>query len=127
MYVVYILNHLAHSQLNGQTPIYAAFGTTPDISALLLFYFYQRVLYHQKNTPFPGSKELSGRFVGIAENVGDALMTPRKYLLGVLFDLLKILLTPTCVYLRQLTHQLMGRRRNLLLHQVMVSYRFSIR
>ena len=73
MYVVYILNHLAHSQLNGQTPIYAAFGTTPDISALLLFFFYQRVLYHQKNTPFPGSKELSGRFVGIAENVGDAL------------------------------------------------------
>ena len=73
VYVVYILNRFAHATLNGQTPMYVGFGTTPDISALLLFYFYQRILYLDPGNSFPDSKEKCGRFVGIAENVGDAL------------------------------------------------------
>ena len=45
VYGVYILNQIAHATLNGQTLMYVGFGTTPDISALMLFYFYQCILY----------------------------------------------------------------------------------
>jgi hypothetical protein len=49
------------------------FGITPDISALLLFTFYQKNYYLDAEIPFPNSKEKARRFVGIAENVGDAM------------------------------------------------------
>ena len=52
----------------------ACFGITPDISPLLTFTFYQRVYFLDTEIPFPDSKERVGRFIGIAENVGD-LMT----------------------------------------------------
>jgi hypothetical protein len=73
-YCCFILNHLSHTRLNGCCPFEAAFGVTPDISALLNFIWYQHVLYLDP-TPqgFPAPKEKSGRFVGIAENIGDAL------------------------------------------------------
>ena len=51
----------------------AAFGSTPDISNLLVFTWYQPVLYHVHNAKFLNSRELAGRFVGIAENMGDTL------------------------------------------------------
>jgi hypothetical protein len=51
-------------------PMYVGFGTTRDISALLLFYFYQRILYLDPGNSFPDSKEKCGCFVGIAETVG---------------------------------------------------------
>jgi hypothetical protein len=72
-YVIYILNRLENATLNEQTPIYVGFGTTPDIIALLLFNFSQHILFHENGASFPNSKENSGRFVGIAENFGDAL------------------------------------------------------
>lgn len=48
-------------------------GETPDISALLQYYFYQPVLYLDKAQTFPKSKERSGWWVGVAENTRDAL------------------------------------------------------
>ena len=73
MYCCYILNHLAHPLLENRTPIERAFGITPDISALLIFMWYQKILYYDPGPKFPQTKEKLGRFVGIAENTGDAL------------------------------------------------------
>ena len=74
-YVAYLLNHLSVPRLNFKAPIEKAFGVTPDISALIQFYFYQPVMYLNTNMPkFPHSKELFGYWVGVAENVGDALI-----------------------------------------------------
>src|SRR5687768_12078810 len=73
-YVVQVLNHLATPLLKNRTPIEKAFGVTPDISKLLQFYFYQPIFYLDTNTPaFPKSKELLGHWVGLTENIGDAL------------------------------------------------------
>ena len=44
-----------------------------EISALLIFSFYERVYYLESETPFPNSREKAEWFIGIAENVGDAL------------------------------------------------------
>ena len=74
MYCVYIMNHLAMEPLNQCTPIEVAFGAvTPDISACLQFHLYEPVLYYKPYSSYPDSKESFGCFVGIAENVGDAL------------------------------------------------------
>ena len=86
-YVVALLNHLASSSLNNKTPIEVAFGVTPDISNLLQFYFYQPVFFLDTNKPsFPASKELFGHWVGLADNVGDALtyliLTPNNQVLA---------------------------------------------
>jgi hypothetical protein len=72
-YSIYILNHLAKPDLDWRTSIEACFGITPDISALLLFTFYERIYYLDAEVPFPSSKERAGYFVGIAKNIGDAL------------------------------------------------------
>ena len=49
------------------------YGTTIDISAYLNFYFYQPVLYSIDNKWPLESPEKSGRWMGVAHNVGDAL------------------------------------------------------
>ena len=73
-YVTVLLNHLSSPGLDNKTPIEKAFGVTPDISALIQFYFYQPVMYLDTNKPsYPNSKELFGYWVGVAENIGDAL------------------------------------------------------
>src|SRR5688500_2997993 len=73
-YVVMVLNHLATPSLDNRTPIEKGFGVTPDISRLLQFYFYQPIFYLDTNKPaFPKSKELLGHWVGLTENIGDAL------------------------------------------------------
>ena len=48
-------------------------GHTHDISDLLQFHFWERVLYLDNVDAFPAPKERSGYFVGFAPNVGDAL------------------------------------------------------
>ena len=49
-------------------------GSTPDISSLLCFRFYEPVYYKLDDSDFPSdSTEKLGHFVGIAENVGHAL------------------------------------------------------
>ncbi|MGL4933427.1 MAG: hypothetical protein ACRC4P_08975, partial [Aeromonas sp.] len=72
-YVSELLNHLANKNLDGQTPLTKLNGVTPDISAFLAFHFYQPVLYAKDNSWPSETQEASGRWVGIANNVGDAL------------------------------------------------------
>jgi len=50
-----------------------AFGITPDISALIQFSFFEPIYYHDSTISFPSSRELPGRFLGLANSVGDAL------------------------------------------------------
>ena len=71
-YAVDLLNHTATKRLKWKTPLEKAFGITPDISALLQFSFYEPV-YFFENNQFPDSTELPGRFLGLADSVGDAL------------------------------------------------------
>jgi len=75
MWVCFVLNHLAAAQLGYRTPMEALTGQTPDISPLLSFYFWEPVYYMEPTEDaYPsGTKEKLGRFVGIAESVGDAL------------------------------------------------------
>ena len=72
-YIVYILNRMSHPLLEDKTPFERCFGITPDISAIMHHTFYDKVYYLENETSFPESKERLGRFVGIAENCGDAL------------------------------------------------------
>ena len=73
-YVVFLYNHIAHASLDWKTPMQAYSGTTPDITALLQFEFYQPVYYHLDDSAFPSdSTELEAYFVGISEHVGDSL------------------------------------------------------
>jgi hypothetical protein len=46
---------------------------TPDISALLSFHFYEPIYYLDVEEPTPLSKEKAGYWLGVADNVGDAL------------------------------------------------------
>ena len=73
LYGVYLLNHIAVKGLDWRTPIEVTTGENPDISNLIQFQWYEKVHYHGPVASFPDSKEKLGRFVGIAENVGDTL------------------------------------------------------
>jgi hypothetical protein len=64
-HVCYVLNHMSHDQLKDLTPIQRAFGYTPDVSAILCFSWYQKVLFYEEHR-FPDSHERSGHFVGDA-------------------------------------------------------------
>jgi len=68
-----VLNHSASKTLNWKTPLERAFGITPDISALIQFSFFEPIYYHDSTIAFPSSRELPGRFLGLAHPVGDAL------------------------------------------------------
>lgn len=78
-HVVYILNRLSTESLQWKTPLEAATGQQPDISAILAFHWYEPVYYkHYKSnsakTSYPSeSQERLGRLVGIAEHQGDCL------------------------------------------------------
>jgi hypothetical protein len=73
-YVCYVFNHLAHESLNNRTPLEVLTGSTPDISVLLQFHFWEPVYYRLDDATFPSDgTEQRGRFVGIADSVGDAL------------------------------------------------------
>ena len=72
-YVVYILNRMAHPDLEWRTPLEKCFGETPDISNILHHCFFDKVLYYCPYESFPTTKEKIGRFIGFAENTGDAL------------------------------------------------------
>ena len=73
MYVCFLLNHTFNTSTN-QVPLTALTGSTPDISPLLRFHFWQRVLYKRDDTSFPSeSREGIGRIVGISEHVGHTM------------------------------------------------------
>ena len=70
----YLLNHIAGSALNGNIPLLALTGITPDISIILLFTFCQPVFYATYDQHFPSeSEERAGYWVGFGEHCGDAM------------------------------------------------------
>jgi hypothetical protein len=73
-YVVYLLNRLSSETLDWKTPIEAATGQQPDISAIISFRWYEPVYYKSHSSSYPSSSnEKLGRIVGVAEHKGDAL------------------------------------------------------
>ena len=77
-YICVVLNHLASPTLHGICPVQALEGTTPDISFLLHFSFYEPVYYRidssEPDLNFPSSSnEKKGYWVGFADNQGDSL------------------------------------------------------
>ena len=69
----YVWNRTALRTKGWRTPLELRTGDTPDISALLMYEFYEQVYFLDPSQPFPSTQERLGRMVGIAEHVGDAL------------------------------------------------------
>ena len=77
-YICVVLNHLASPTLQGICPVQALAGTTPDISFMLHFSFYEPVYYRidssEPDFHFPSSPNgKKGHWVGFADNPGDRL------------------------------------------------------
>ena len=73
MYIIFVLNHTFCSSINA-VPMQRLHGSTPDISPLLSFRFWEEVYYRHDDSEFPSdTREGHGYFVGIAENVGHAM------------------------------------------------------
>ena len=75
-YICVVLSHLASPTLQGICPVQALEGTTPDISFMLHFSFYEPVYYRidssEPDLNFPSSSnEKMGYWVGFANNQGD--------------------------------------------------------
>ena len=75
-YICAVLHHLASPTLQGICPVQALEGTTPDISFMLHFSFYEPVYYRidssEPDFHFPSSSnEKKGYWVGFADNLGD--------------------------------------------------------
>ena len=68
-----IHNYTSQESLDWKTPFEKRHGYTPDISAYLLFPFWDKIYYLDTEQKYPYTKELPGHFLGVAENVGDAL------------------------------------------------------
>jgi hypothetical protein len=66
-------NYTARENLNWRTPFEKRHGYTPDISAYLLYPFWDKIYYLDTEQKYPYTKELPGHFLGVADNVGDAL------------------------------------------------------
>ena len=72
--VCYLLNYIACTALDREIPFIALTGSTPDISIILLFTFYQPVFYAIYDQNFPSeSEERAGYWVGFGEHCGDAM------------------------------------------------------
>ena len=74
-YVCYLLNHISCESLKGQIPLTKLSGVTPDISILMMYTFYQSIIYYAShNQSFPSTSEEKHAFwVGFGEQVGDAM------------------------------------------------------
>ena len=73
-YVTHVLNHTATESINWRTPLEKLSGSTPGISSMLLFQFWEKIYYKHDIPSFPSeSTERIVRFVGIADHVGHAL------------------------------------------------------
>ena len=74
LYVCFLLNRLACQSLKWRTLLEALEGSTPDISLLLRFSFWDPVYYKLGDSDFPsGSTEGRGRWVCITKNVGHTM------------------------------------------------------
>jgi hypothetical protein len=73
-YVAHVHNLSANRQLNWKEPEQVSRGErTTDIPHILMFYWFEPVLYLDLVSKFPETTERPGYFVGFAYNVGDAL------------------------------------------------------
>jgi len=69
-----VLNYTANASIGHAIPMKMLTGSTPDISSLLQFDWYEPVYFKTEESHFPSaSNEKAGRFVGISEHVGHAL------------------------------------------------------
>lgn len=70
-----IISHTAHFgyALQGQTPQTLVTGQTPDISAIAEFGWYQWVLWYDEKATFPDSRNVLGRYLGPARDIGTAM------------------------------------------------------
>jgi hypothetical protein len=74
MYVCFFLNFTASASLNWRTPMEILTGSTPDISPLCSFRWWEPVYFKLDDPGFPSdSREWPGCFVGISEHVGHAM------------------------------------------------------
>ena len=71
-YLAEVHNHTAKETLRWSIPVTLRHGETRDISHLLMYQFYEPVYYHDYDS-YPESSEKLGYWVGVAQNVGDAL------------------------------------------------------
>ena len=68
-----VLHHTCEVR-DTKTPLEKAHGQPVDVSALMQFRWFEPVLYHAPDASFPSeSTEKLGRWVGVADHVGDAL------------------------------------------------------
>src|SRR5687768_2491422 len=56
------------------TPLQYLEGVTPDISAYLLYTFWQPILFLDHEAVWPATNERSGRWLCVAHNIDDALI-----------------------------------------------------
>ena len=73
-YICFLLNLTFCGVVNG-IPTQHLIGSTPDLSPLLRFCWYQYIYYKVDDSDFPSvTREERGHFVGITENVGHAMI-----------------------------------------------------
>jgi hypothetical protein len=76
-YLSHVHNLSANRQLNWKIPEQLSRGRsgTPYISHILMFYWFEPVLYLDPVPKFPETTERVGYFIGSADDVGDARQT----------------------------------------------------
>jgi hypothetical protein len=72
-YLAEIHNICADPSIKYAIPKAIRTGVTQDISAYLQFKFFEPILYLDHENTFPMSKERTGRYLHVAENIGDKL------------------------------------------------------
>lgn len=72
-YLADVHNICSDPTIRNQVLITVRTGVTKDISAWLQFSFLQPVLYLDHEEVWPASRERTGRWVGVTENIGDQL------------------------------------------------------
>jgi hypothetical protein len=72
-YISDVHNICADESISYQIPKEARHGGIQDISAFLEYKFYEEILYLDSDETFPSMKEKPGWWVGVAQNVGDAM------------------------------------------------------
>jgi hypothetical protein len=70
-YVSLLRTVLARRSLNWSTPHELHWGERPDIS-MFRFIFWEPIWFYNPRQAFPKTKMMKGRFLGIAQNIGDA-------------------------------------------------------
>ena len=67
------MNIKSEEKHNSKTPYQVATGHTPDISPFIHHKFYDPIYYYDPDEKFPSTKEQLGKWLGPADNTGDAM------------------------------------------------------